>query len=555
MVYLNHRAFLPSVDLLHKDGRNFPGADSSERPAPKTMEFINEANGKVAAATTDVNRKKIFQESGCKGPYSLIKLPSHDRYLNTPVEPMHLIKNIAEHIVKLLSGIEDSLKVRQEEKSRKRFRTAWVKSGHESEPLPQAPFSLSQQEMSVEKNRALSVVVPAGIDWKRRKLFDRKSLGYIKSIEWKHVLSSGILKYCIRGLVGEKQRKALFELCDVVAALLAYDVTEEDVDSLEYRVHRVLSLLERDFPVSLHVIVFHLLHHLPMFIHRFGPAYSFWMYPMERFNSWIAARITNRRYPENTVLESYRLFELSFAMQLCGKLPQDTAVDIDLTDLYEPSEEPSSDSFSKHAFLTEEQHFHLDMYYRRVDSDYKNLVTCYESEKKKSDHSSPLEDFPPLSRWQPENVPCSLSPCQLELRQGPTDFILALSICVIRDKYGRKVKYSTESADDPISSCSSSYVALNSFGGSSCAQELERVVGRIQMIFKHRFNEHERLFAYLHCFDRPECDMQSGLHTVSLNSSSSTHTVVPLADLSRPIIHAVDSDDPNKLWLLNLKHL
>ena len=79
-------------------------------------------------------------------------------------------------------------------------------------------------------------------------------------------------------------------------------------------------------------------------------------------------------------------------MQLCGKLPQDTAVDLELTDLYEPSEEPSRDSFSKHAFLTEEQHFHLDMFYRRVDSDYKNVVTYYESEKKKSDHSSPLEE-------------------------------------------------------------------------------------------------------------------------------------------------------------------
>ena len=37
------------------------------------------------------------------------------------------------------------------------------------------------------------------------------------------------------------------------------------------------------------------------------------------------------------------MLELSFAMQLCGKLPQDTAVDIDLTDLYESSEEPSSE--------------------------------------------------------------------------------------------------------------------------------------------------------------------------------------------------------------------
>ena len=41
-----------------------------------------------------------------------------------------------------------------------------------------------------------------------------------------------------------KQRKAMFELCDVVAALLACDVAEEDMDSLQHCVHRVLSLLE-----------------------------------------------------------------------------------------------------------------------------------------------------------------------------------------------------------------------------------------------------------------------------------------------------------------------
>ena len=82
----------------------------------------------------------------------------------------------------------------------------------------------------------------------------------------KSVLASGILKFCIRGLLGDTQRKTLYEFCDVLSLLVAEGVNVSDLDSLEYRVHRVLSLLERDFPVSLHVIVFHLLHHLLMFI-------------------------------------------------------------------------------------------------------------------------------------------------------------------------------------------------------------------------------------------------------------------------------------------------
>ena len=82
------------------------------------------------------------------------------------------------------------------------------------------------------------------------------------------ILASGIPKFCIRGLLGDTQRKTLYEFCNVISLLAAEGVNVSELDSLECRVHRVLSLLERDIPVSLHV-VFHLLHHLPMFIQRY----------------------------------------------------------------------------------------------------------------------------------------------------------------------------------------------------------------------------------------------------------------------------------------------
>ena len=43
-------------------------------------------------------KKSMLQEVGCRGPYSFRKLPFYDRFLSTPVEPMHLIKNISEHV-------------------------------------------------------------------------------------------------------------------------------------------------------------------------------------------------------------------------------------------------------------------------------------------------------------------------------------------------------------------------------------------------------------------------------------------------------------------------
>ena len=38
-----------------------------------------------------------------------------------------------------------------------------------------------------------------------------------------------------------------------------------------------------------------------------GPEYGTWMYPYERFNSWICKRVLNRAIPEVTVVETYRV--------------------------------------------------------------------------------------------------------------------------------------------------------------------------------------------------------------------------------------------------------
>ena len=68
--------------------------------------------------------------------YVLQKFPHHDIVFNTPVEPMHLV-----HI---LGGNQDSVKVRLEDKAWKRF-----KSSSES-LLPAAPFSFSKENFGYQ---------------------------------------------------------------------------------------------------------------------------------------------------------------------------------------------------------------------------------------------------------------------------------------------------------------------------------------------------------------------------------------------------------------------
>ena len=111
MVYLDHRSFLPHIDCLRTTHKNFPSKSVSDHPpSPKTMDFVCDKIADLSKPMTSRERKDMLQNSGCTGDYSLRRLPFHDRFLNTPVEPMHLLKNISERIVKLLS---DTLKVRK----------------------------------------------------------------------------------------------------------------------------------------------------------------------------------------------------------------------------------------------------------------------------------------------------------------------------------------------------------------------------------------------------------------------------------------------------------
>ena len=168
-MYLHHRTFLPPVDILCQSN-DFPSTILSSKPQPKTMAFVVKANKQFAKAKTKAEQERLLQETGCKGTYSLQRLPNHDRYLNTPVEPMHTIKNISERLVTLLAGKSDSAKVRAEEQSRGRFPTTWCDKNEKRHKLPPAPFRLNSEEQAIANERCVKIVVPQGVDWKRRSL-------------------------------------------------------------------------------------------------------------------------------------------------------------------------------------------------------------------------------------------------------------------------------------------------------------------------------------------------------------------------------------------------
>ena len=127
MVYLGHRSFLPPNHSFHHDRHNFPHRkDPTTPPANKTQDFIDLSNKRYAKAVNKKDKTEIVQKYERKGEYAPRKLPYHDRILSTPVEPMHVVKDVVEHIVQMISEVINIVKVRNEKKCHGRFHDAWV---------------------------------------------------------------------------------------------------------------------------------------------------------------------------------------------------------------------------------------------------------------------------------------------------------------------------------------------------------------------------------------------------------------------------------------------
>ena len=110
MVCLGHRCYIDPSDPLHDDVNNFPHKkDRRHPPTNKDMEYVDYYNKRYDEAITQEERNRLARKSGCKGKYIIRHMPRHNRITDTPVDPMHLFKNIGEHLVQLISGVKIQL--------------------------------------------------------------------------------------------------------------------------------------------------------------------------------------------------------------------------------------------------------------------------------------------------------------------------------------------------------------------------------------------------------------------------------------------------------------
>lgn len=137
------------------------------------LDFLHRAQASAIAKTT-----------GCKSPYSFMRLPFHSRVSQVVPDAMHTIKVAVEHVFNVITGKEDSLKVRKAECDLGRFGFTSESISGSSKKLSPAPYRLSKEEIAIANTRISSIVLPAP-DFTPGPIFT-KATG-LKSHDWKEV--------------------------------------------------------------------------------------------------------------------------------------------------------------------------------------------------------------------------------------------------------------------------------------------------------------------------------------------------------------------------------
>ena len=67
------------------------------------------------------------------------------------------------------------------------------------------------------------------------------------------LVCKGILKFCLRGLLGDAQRKTLFYFFDCLTLVCAEYHDSRSISNLQVKMNTAIALLERDFPRTIQV--------------------------------------------------------------------------------------------------------------------------------------------------------------------------------------------------------------------------------------------------------------------------------------------------------------
>ena len=222
------------------------------------------------------------------------------------LDVMHVEKNIADSVLKLLFGEKDSLDSRRDLEQMGMHRELWLRPRPNGQTVfkPKAPYVFSDDEKKIFLDQVSAIRTPTGYGSALGKHLRKSKFQGLKSHDY-HCLIQQILPVAIRNLLQPIQRATLIRLGKSLNRICARVVDKSDIGGLRLYVVETLCLLEICFPPSFFDIMEHLLIHLVDELELCGPVGGRWMYPCERYLGTLKSYVRNKAHPEASMAKGY----------------------------------------------------------------------------------------------------------------------------------------------------------------------------------------------------------------------------------------------------------
>ena len=114
-------------------------------------------------------------------------------------------------------------------------------------------------------------------------------------------------------------------------------------------------------------------------------------------------------------MKTYHIYELTFFLEMSGRLPSGSIVDVhgDDESMQHPSDDTDSekldsDAMANHGYsshLKQDAVKELDSFYAKLYPEYGHLLSRYVKDKRCVERRYSIQHFPPLSVWIPRDDP------------------------------------------------------------------------------------------------------------------------------------------------------
>ncbi|XP_027186063.1 uncharacterized protein [Cicer arietinum] len=318
--YMCHRRWLAPNHKWRLNSRDFDGTRELRNPPRRIdrsdiLRQMDESREKgLVNGAQPWKKKSIFFTL----PYWQYNVLRHN------LDVMHIEKNVCDNIIGTLLNQEG--KSKDNYKARADLVDMGIRNMLHPQPspkssimfLPRACYQMTNKEkdafLSILKNvktpDECSSSIPRCVHIKQHKIFGLKSYDC-------HVLMQELIPIALRGTLPDKFTSVLIGLCKFFKQICSKVLNVEFLEQLESQIAVTLCQLETIFPPSFFTIMVHLVIHLAYEAKVAGPVQYRWMYPIERYASFIINNLLNEKaYPEGSIVEGYLANEcLTFCSQ------------------------------------------------------------------------------------------------------------------------------------------------------------------------------------------------------------------------------------------------